>query len=675
MEVDTLLESLQSMMLANKNRLQDIDARREELKRVCTEEANKISAQCTEAQTRISMAGESLRSKLTLLFKKLDEDLDNSRDCLDKNMVELLTDLDKIKNMVTMGEGHRIDTGACWAKIEQMIHPTLNQYNPTFHATKTLAKLKSSDLGFINTAEFHPNQYQLSLTSPTSNILDGSINKKIICAVHTSQLFTDMIQAEIKFSIKKKGSKEAVPYCKEDCKLSEDKRSFQIAFLMTGPGTFVVTVLLYDQHVVDSPLTIIASESKINNTRDNIGQLEIPETAIESKKTEDLLIVKSEVPAPQITQNAVLPNTSPVTSTKLLGTRPSITSCNLESSAAFIEPEAAPAISSSVPASSKSVTPSSAASRLVNAKPKPYTAKSVQSFLPPGPLDLSNLVPGSKLTGLRMLSIEEGVKEESLHKPIGMCLLLDGNIAVASTFENKVKIYSPEGRFMTQVSCPEPPFDRPSDMVTLHSGQFVVRDNSRVQVFRNNGSFLKTMWQDKGQDRYRCYGLAQDKEGRLVTIMESRRPRNTSLQFFNVTTGELVKVIKMEDIANKALSKCRFLTYQQDKFYITDLGLDCVYILDPENINSKQVVGVSGSGPGELSDPAGLVVDIAGNIIVADSKNHRLCVFNSEGKFACHVTLSPAIRRPSGVALNREEKELFVLNLQGKMAMIKYKLK
>merc|ERR1719508_116255 len=57
------------------------------------------------------------------------------------------------------------------------------------------------------------------------------------------------------------------------------------------------------------------------------------------------------------------------------------------------------------------------------------------STLPPGPLNLSRVSSGGKLTGLRVLSIEEGAKPESLHKPIGMCLLQNGNIVVASTFE------------------------------------------------------------------------------------------------------------------------------------------------------------------------------------------------------------------------------------------------
>ena len=89
---------------------------------------------------------------------------------------------------------------------------------------------------------------------------------------------------------------------------------------------------------------------------------------------------------------------------------------------------------------------------------------------------------------------------------------------------------------------------------------------------------------------------------------------------------------------------------------------------------SFKVFGKSGSGPGELSDPAGLVLDTVGTMIVADSKNHRLCVFTRDGKFVSNVSLSPDAKRPSGVTLDIEKKELYVLNLHGKFAMSKYKL-
>jgi len=683
MELDTLLERLQSTLLHNDKRLEIIDARRDELKRISKEEEEKITALCTEIQGRVGAAGESLKSKSMIEFNKLDEELNTSKWNITRDSRILCTELDKLTELVKSGEESKIDVAAaCWDKVKHITsvnkESQVEVCNPTFHPSKTLAKVKYSDIGYIKVAEFHPHQFQLSLTYPTHNILEAGLNKKVICTVLTSELFSDMIQANIKFSIKNKGCKDAVPYCKEECKLSSDKKSFQIAFLTTKPGTYVVTVLLYDQHVMDSPLSLTASEP--HNIFENKVFIEQQISEVESPKEDkkDYKLRNSQINIGNVSCNEnkesiteSCPAPAAIASVANIATvSPTpISPVNVISKSDSNSNAATNSSSKPMPSKLRRQSPSVAVSTQYN------EPSSIKSVLPSGPLDLSPLATGSgaRLAGLRMLSIEEGTKDESLHKPIGMCLLLDGNIAVASTFENKVKIFTSEGKFVVEVISPEPPFDRPSDMVTLFSGEFVVRDNTRVQVFSSNGNFIKNMWQDKGHDR--CYGLAQDKEGRLVTIMESRRPRKTDLLFFNLGTGELVKKIEMEDIIpNMSMSKCRFLTYQLGKLYITDLGMDCVYVLDPNTVNTK-VFGSSGSGPGELSDPAGLVVDIAGNIIVADSKNHRLCVFSSEGKYVCDVKLSPPTRRPSGVVLDKGTKDIFVLNLQGKLAMTKYRLK
>ena len=86
------------------------------------------------------------------------------------------------------------------------------------------------------------------------------------------------------------------------------------------------------------------------------------------------------------------------------------------------------------------------------------------------------------------------------------------------------------------------------------------------------------------------------------------------------------------------------------------------------------VFGTTGDGPGCFNDPAGLGVDEEGNMVVADSKNHRVCLFTKEGKFVSNLKLSPKVRRPSGLLLDRVNKELYVLNLNGKIALIKYSL-
>src|SRR5262249_21299986 len=42
--------------------------------------------------------------------------------------------------------------------------------------------------------------------------------------------------------------------------------------------------------------------------------------------------------------------------------------------------------------------------------------------------------------------------------------------------------------------------------------------------------------------------------------------------------------------------------------------------------------GTPGSGPGELKNPAGIICDAGGNVIVVDSGNDRLQVFTPDGK-------------------------------------------
>ena len=78
-------------------------------------------------------------------------------------------------------------------------------------------------------------------------------------------------------------------------------------------------------------------------------------------------------------------------------------------------------------------------------------------------------------------------------------------------------------------------------------------------------------------------------------------------------------------------SKCRFLHYANGRLYIVDLGLDCVYVLDPKK-NTIKLFGASGRLPGQFNDPAGLAVDEKSNLIIADSRNHRVQIFDRKRK-------------------------------------------
>jgi DNA-binding beta-propeller fold protein YncE len=64
--------------------------------------------------------------------------------------------------------------------------------------------------------------------------------------------------------------------------------------------------------------------------------------------------------------------------------------------------------------------------------------------------------------------------------------------------------------------------------------------------------------------------------------------------------------------------------------------------------------GVTGAGPGQLSEPRGVAVDAKGNLYVADSKNSRIAIFDGNGAFMRAVGSGGGegqLKEPSGVAV------------------------
>lgn len=252
------------------------------------------------------------------------------------------------------------------------------------------------------------------------------------------------------------------------------------------------------------------------------------------------------------------------------------------------------------------------------------------------------------------------------------------------------------GKYLRELFCKDgKPFERPADMVALVQGGFALRDGRRILIsLDEEGSCMETFLEN-----IPCYGLAQDKEGRLVCLEETKT--RTALKFFNLDCKEVVKpenCVKLDAlISNKADSKCRFLAHSDGRFFITDNGLNKVYVLDTESKDLKGSIevghfGQSGKGPGCFHDPGGVVVDRLGNIIVADSRNHRLCLFNKEKDFIRVAKVSkltifhhpihliclqtePQVRRPSSVAFDPETGELYVLCLHGDSGVFKFKPK
>ena len=262
-------------------------------------------------------------------------------------------------------------------------------------------------------------------------------------------------------------------------------------------------------------------------------------------------------------------------------------------------------------------------------------------------------------------------------RPIGVTVLPNQSVVVSSSGDtNEVNIYAPNGECIKRVSPSSGggrDFMRPSDMVTLPDGRFLVRDDLGIQMFDDSGEFVKSV----GDGLLgKCFGLATNGKGRLFTINTNYKGTagsmtekgETDIFVFDLDSGELKKRIELAEVIpadKKRVSKCRFLAYKRSRLHIVDLGLNCVYVYNM-NTNISRVFGNSGRRVGEFGDPAGIAVDSQGNMIVADARNHRLQLFSRKREPLGVVKLDASLKRPSGIVFDDDLNQnpvLYVANL------------
>ncbi|XP_023238714.1 tripartite motif-containing protein 3-like [Centruroides sculpturatus] len=71
--------------------------------------------------------------------------------------------------------------------------------------------------------------------------------------------------------------------------------------------------------------------------------------------------------------------------------------------------------------------------------------------------------------------------------------------------------------------------------------------------------------------------------------------------------------------------------------------------------------GTFGNIEGTMNEPSGIALDPTGTMLIGDSRNDRIQVFDWEGEYMGKVTFSHPIRRPSDITLTKDGR-LYVLN-------------
>ena len=194
-------------------------------------------------------------------------------------------------------------------------------------------------------------------------------------------------------------------------------------------------------------------------------------------------------------------------------------------------------------------------------------------------------------------------------------------------------------------------FLRQPRKVYVHSSQIYVSDtsNHRVVVFDYNGHYVRKFGDTGGQKNRLQYPYGIVVVGNEIYVADAG--------LMKVAVFDLNGKFKRY-FGEKALVKPVDMVYHRNRFYFTDVGRQQVVVVD----RSGKEVGAIGrygrGGAGELYYPNGIAVTPDGRILVADTNNSRLQVFDTEGKFLEMWTGDLAKREgyfaaPSSIALDK----------------------
>lgn len=226
----------------------------------------------------------------------------------------------------------------------------------------------------------------------------------------------------------------------------------------------------------------------------------------------------------------------------------------------------------------------------------------------PGPASTS--VPSDSRLFSRIESIgSRGVAPGQFNKPRSLVCDRDDRLFVAD-FTGRIQRFGSDGRFQLQWQMPETDLGKPKGMGLDRDGDIVVVEPHymRVNHFTPDG-LLVSRWGTRGQS-----------EGEFILPRAVVQDPTGSFVLSEYTVVERIQRFRPD---------------------VKDLGRFPSPIASPFRAPPSpdvrrlvdRVWGTPGSGPGQLNRAEGLAVDREGHLWVADSCNHRVEVFDRDGRW------------------------------------------
>ena len=228
----------------------------------------------------------------------------------------------------------------------------------------------------------------------------------------------------------------------------------------------------------------------------------------------------------------------------------------------------------------------------------------------------------------------------SFSEPSDVSVSKDGRIYVVDGVNNKIKIFSLNGEFVSSFGrkgSAEGQFQYPLGIDIDNKGRVYIADsgNSRIQIFNSTGDFIskidvpsKTGKPADPTDiavdstRNRCYVVDNDHHHILV---------------YDLATSKLINTYGTVGTQRREFRYPFLMTLGKEQYlYIVDVINTRVQVLNPEGAYVTDIGGW-GVEKGEFYRPKGVAVDAKNRVYVSDSHMGVIQVFESTGEFVSAV--------------------------------------
>ncbi|KAK6183035.1 hypothetical protein SNE40_010587 [Patella caerulea] len=244
----------------------------------------------------------------------------------------------------------------------------------------------------------------------------------------------------------------------------------------------------------------------------------------------------------------------------------------------------------------------------------------------------------------------KGKDDEELQNATNVSHVYKDVTLVTDMLNNKVLLYGRSGRprkSFVAEECSEP------WAATITPRGYVavtLRRKKYVALWSACGEEIAQI----GKDELKCpTGIAVDKRGRYIVTDEELND-----VFLYSPGGHCVRSL------GGGFKQPRFVCVANSgKILVSDSGNHCVKVFDSHG-SFLYKFGKYGSRDGEMKFPYGICVDQDENVIVADHYNDRVSLFNIDGTFLEHVVTSDkGLKRPRGVSLRcAYNRKLYITN-------------